>query len=67
MVLLLSCSTTKTQDKLIMEYVHKNFKDMDKKKENCVFIIGSNGCLSFNKCNFNLYLKISGISFITYA
>lgn len=48
MVLLLSCSTTKTEDKFIMEYVHKNFKDMDKKKENCVFIIGSNGCLSCN-------------------
>lgn len=48
MILLLSCSSTKTQERLIMDYVHKNFKDMDKQKESCVFFIGSNGCLSCN-------------------
>ena len=48
-ILFLCGCTMQKQEEVIMKYVDENFKNMDKSKENCVFIISENGCLHCNR------------------
>lgn len=65
-----SCATQKQkQQEAIINYINKNFKNINKEKENCIFIISENGCTGCNKglskiaCQFidmnNIYFIIN--------